>query len=275
MAKPKREKKQLWVPSKTKPIEPLNKMMGDPKERKSISPPPSTEEGPSFAFMDFFIIIFCVVIGAAITLGYLMYSGVMNDQIKKVVQKEIKVAPVKLDSKTVNTALAEIISKEQIEKMRGLPGANGKDGEPGAPGLSGKNGAPGIPGPPGPQGLQGRPGPAGPPGPPGPPGSPGRPGKNISKSNQSALNGISGCEMLESRSFKVNPGQKKTVVMSCSPGKILLGGGYNASGCIGCSAETNYPSSTNSWETTLLNPIGSKTTNLRVYVTCAEPTLIR
>ena len=85
----------------------------------------------------------------------------------------------------------------------------------------------------------------------------------------------SGWEMLESRSFKVEPGQKKTVVMSCSPGKILLGGGYNASGCAGCSAETNYPSNTNSWETTLTNPKGSKATNLKVYVTCAEPTLLR
>ena len=69
--------------------------------------------------------------------------------------------------------------------------------------------------------------------------------------------------------------QQSKKQMSCSTGKILLGGGYNASGCGGCSAETNYPSSTNSWETTLVNPKGSKMTNLRVYVTCAEPTLRR
>ncbi len=69
--------------------------------------------------------------------------------------------------------------------------------------------------------------------------------------------------------------QQSKKQMSCSTGKILLGGGYNASGCGGCSAEKNYPSSTNSWETTLVNLQGSKMTNLRVYVTCAEPTLRR
>ncbi len=257
----KRYKQPLWVPSKNKPLEPLNKKLGDPRDRKELPPPPPAEEGPSFAFMDFFIIVFCVVIGAAISLGYVMYSGMMNDRIKKVVQNEVKVTPIKLDSKTVNSALAEIISKEQIEGNSGLPGADGKDGKPGPPG---KNGAPGIHGPAGSQG---------PPGPPGPPGPRGQPGKEIVKNNQAALNGVSGWEMLESRSFRVSPGQKKSVVMSCSPGKILLGGGYNASGCGGCSAETNYPSSTNSWETTLVNPIGSKTTDLKVYVTCAEPTL--
>jgi len=259
----KRNKQQLWVPSKTKPIEPLNKKLGDPMDRKETPPSPLTDEGPSFAFMDFFVIILCVVIGAAISLAYLMYSDVINDRIKKVVQNEVKVAPVKLDSKTVNSALAEIISQKQLEKMRGLPGTNGKDGKPGAPGLQGKNGVQGIPGPPGPPGKIGRQGPRG------------QPGIGGVKSNQAALNGISGWEMRESRSFKVTPGGKKAVVMSCSPGKILLGGGYNASGCVGCSAETNYPSSSNSWQTTLFNPKGSKTIILKVYVTCAEPTLLR
>lgn len=253
-------KQPLWVPSKSKSIEPLehlNKKMRDPRESNELTLPPPNEEGPSFAFMDFFIIILCVVIGAAISLGYVMYSGMMDDRVKKIVLNEVKTKPVILDSETVNAALAKVISKEQLESMRGLPGANGKSGEPGPPG------------PAGPQGLQGLRGPSGPPGP------SGKPGKKVAQGNQSALNGVSGWEMLESRSFKVNPGQKKTVVMSCSSGKILLGGGYNAKGCNGCSAETNYPSSTNSWETTLLNPIDSKATNLIVYVTCAEPTLLR
>ncbi|MCH8311420.1 MAG: hypothetical protein IID17_00370 [Nitrospinae bacterium] len=69
--------------------------------------------------------------------------------------------------------------------------------------------------------------------------------------------------------------QQSKKQISCSPGKILLGGGYNASGCGGCSAEKNYSSSTNSLETTLVNLQGSKITNLRVYVTCAEPNLRR
>lgn len=257
-----RKKQPLWVPPKAKPLEPLSKRMGDPGEGNKIPLSPLPEEGPSFAFMDFAIIIFSVVIGAAIALGYVMYSGMMNDRIKKVVMSEINGAPIKFDPKTVKLALAEVISKEQIEKG-GLPGASGKDGEPGPPGSPGKSGEPGIRGPAGPQGIQG------------PPGPPGQPGKEIVKSNQAALNGVSGWEMLESQSFKVNPGQKKTVLMSCSPGKILLGGGYNASGCDGCSAETNYPSNTNSWETTLTNPNGSKTIGLKVYVTCAEPTILR
>ena len=265
----KHKKPQLWVPSKPTPMEALNKNIADPREKK-LYPSPSqnvnVEEESKFAFMDLFIIIFCVVIGAAISLGYLMYSNGMKDQIKNVVQEEIKATPMTIDKKAINSALAEAISKEQIENMSGLPGASGQNGEPGLPGSPGKDGAQGLPGP---QGVQGIPGPKGPPGPPGPQ------GEQVVKSNQAAINGVAGWEMLESRSFKVEPGQKKTVVMSCSPGKILLGGGYNAAGCAGCSAETNYPSNINSWETTLTNPKDSKATNLKVYVTCAEPTLTR
>jgi len=263
----KQKKQQLWVPSKPTPMEALNKNTADPRNKKLYpSPSQNEEEESKFAFMDLFIIIFCVVIGAAISLGYLMYSNGMKDQIKNVVQEEIKATPMTIDKKAINSALAEVISKEQIENMPGLPGASGQDGKSGLPGSPGKDGAQGIPGP---QGIQGIPGPKGPPGPPGPA------GKQVAKSNQAAINGVAGWEMLESRSFKVEPGQKKTVVMSCSPGKILLGGGYNAAGCAGCSAETNYPSNINSWETTMTNPKDSKATNLKVYVTCAEPTIQR
>lgn len=263
----KHKKQQLWVPSKPTPMETLNKSTADPRKKKMYpSPSQNMEEESKFAFMDLFIIIFCVVIGAAISLGYLMYSNGMKDQIKNVVQEEIKATPMAIDKKAINSALAEVISKEQIENMPGLPGASGQNGEPGLPGPPGKNGAQGLPGP---QGIQGIPGP------PGPPGPPGSAGKQVVQSNQAALNGVAGWEMLESKSFKVAPGQKKTVVMSCTPGKVLLGGGYNAAGCAGCSAETNYPSNINSWETTLTNPENSKATNLKVYVTCAEPTLLR
>ena len=252
----KRQKQQLWVPSKSTPMETLNKNMGDSSGKKVYlqTPPVMQEEDQKFAFMDFFIIIFCVVIGAALSLGYLMYSDVMKDQISSVVQKEMQAAPVSIDKKAIDQALAEVISKEKIEGASGLPGADGKDGKVGPAGPPGKKGAQGIPGPQGPQGLQGPPGPPGPVGPVGPPGAPGLrgpAGEQAVSSNQSALNGVAGWEMLESRNYKVTPGQKKTVVMSCSPGKILLGGGYNASGCQGCSAETNYPSNINSWETTL------------------------
>ena len=257
-------------PFQTNPMEALNKNIGDIRGKKGYpQSSPMEEEEQKFAFMDLFIIIFCVVIGAAISLGYLMYSDVMKDQISNVVQKEMKATPVNIDKKAIDLALAEVISKEQIEGTSGLPGANGKDGAQGLRGPAGKNGAQGIPGPPGPSG------PPGPVGPPGIPGLRGPAGAQVTKSNQSAINGVAGWEMLESRSFKVAPGQKKTVVMSCSPGKILLGGGFNASGCQGCSAETNYPSNINSWETTLTNPTNSKAINLKVYVTCAEPTILR
>ena len=263
----KRQKQQLWVPSKTNPMEALNKNIGDIRGKKGYpQSSPMEEEEQKFAFMDLFIIIFCVVIGAAISLGYLMYSDVLKDQISSVVQKEITATPVNIDKKTIDRALAEVISKEQIEGTSGLPGAAGKNGAQGLRGPAGKNGAQGLPGP------QGPPGPVGPPG---IPGLRGPAGAQVTKSNQSAINGVAGWEMLESRSFKVAPGQKKTVVMSCSPGKILLGGGFNASGCQGCSAETNYPSNINSWETTLTNPTNSKAINLKVYVTCAEPTILR
>jgi hypothetical protein len=260
----KQKRQQLWVPPKPTPMEALNKKSADPR-KKALYPTPSelVEEDQKFAFMDLFIIIFCVVIGAAISLGYLMYSNGMKDKIVSVVKEEIKATSINIDRKTINTVVTEVISKRQTENTSGVPGANGQNGEPGPSGPPGKNG---VPGKQGPQGVQGIPGPPGPPGP---------QGTQVAKSNQSALNGIAGWEMLESRIFKVAPGQKKTVVMSCSPGKILLGGGYNAAGCVGCSAETNYPSNINSWETTLTNPESSKATTLKVYVTCAEPTLTR
>ena len=125
----KHKKPQLWVPSKSTPMEALNKNIVDPRKKK-LYPPPSknVEEESRFAFMDLFIIIFCVVIGAAISLGYLMYSNGMKDQIKNVVQEEMKATPVTVDKKIIHSALAEVNSKEQIETMSSLPGANGQDG---------------------------------------------------------------------------------------------------------------------------------------------------
>jgi len=84
--------------------------------------------------------------------------------------------------------------------------------------------------------------------------------------NQGAFNGVSGWELRESESFTVEPGNRKTVSMSCSAGKILLGGGYNAAECIECSGITNYPASKNSWETTLENKMNDQSVNLKVTV---------
>jgi len=142
----KHKKQQLWVPSKPTPMEALNKNIMDPRAKKLYpSPSQNVEEESKFAFMDLFIIIFCVVIGAAISLGYLMYSNGMKDQIINVVQEEMKATPLTIDKKAINSALAAVISKEQIEAMPGLPGTSGQDGEPGLPGSPGKDGAQGLP----------------------------------------------------------------------------------------------------------------------------------
>lgn len=243
--------KKIWVPSKNYETEPFKKKMGDPLEKKEHMPPTTEKEGFSFALLDLFIIILCFVIGAAVSLGYFMYSDVVNEKIAAIVQNEIKTAPKdqklttqnqKIDSETVKAALAEMLSEGQIEEFHG---PKGEKGEQGVPGLIGP---------------QGQPGPQGP------------PGKQVSKKT-SALNGVSGWEMRESKTFNVALGQRKTVLMSCSSGKILLGGGYKSTGCSGCTVETNYPSSNNSWETTLVNNKTSRAVNLKVYVTCAEPTL--
>jgi hypothetical protein len=165
--------------------------------------------------------------------------------------------------------LEGLIGPKGPQGLAGLPGTPGPPGPqgllglPGGPGTIGPRGFGGLTGPPGSQGPQGLAGPTGPPGPPGP----------TVKANQKALNGVSGWEMLQSESFKVAPGKRKTVLMSCSPGKILLGGGYDAGKCDDCSGINSHPSSSNSWETTLMNKMSDRSANLKVYVICAEPTL--
>jgi hypothetical protein len=249
-----KQPKKIWVPSKKYEAEPFKKKMGNPLEKRDYPPSGHKKEEPSFALLDLFIITLCFVVGAALSLGYFMYSGVVNEKIATIVRDEIKTSPnnknlvtknPKIDSKTVTAALAEMIAQGKIENLHGVKGEKGENG---------------TPGPMGPQGPQGRPGPRGP------------PGKNIT-GKASALNGVSGWEMRESKNFSVALGQRKTVLLSCSPGKILLGGGYKSTGCSGCAVETNYPSNINTWETTLVNNKTLKAVDLKVYVTCAEPTL--
>jgi hypothetical protein len=112
-------------------------------------------------------------------------------------------------------------------------------------------------------GKDGLPGEKGEPGPPGPMGG----------VNQGAFNGVSGWELRESERFMIEPGNRKTVSMSCSTGKILLGGGYNAEECADCSGITSYPSNKATWETTLDNKTSDQPVNLKVYAICAQPTL--
>ena len=157
----------------------------------------------------------------------------------------------------------------QLEKLRGSDGENGVPGERGEQGFQGPIGPEGIAGPPGPvgpQGVQGLVGFTGLQGFQGPPG----PAVEVSNG---ALNGISGWEIMQSEVNTVEPGNRRTITMSCSPGKILLGGGYNAEQCEDCSGVNSYPSSGNSWKTTLVNNMSDRPANFKVYVICAEPTL--
>ncbi len=117
--------------------------------------------------------------------------------------------------------------------------------------LSGFDGKDGLPG------EKGEPGPLGP----------------MGGVNQGAFNGVAGWELRESAIFVVEPGNRKTVSMSCSDGKILLGGGYHAAECAECSGINSYPSGKNSWEATLDNKMSDQPANLKVYAICAEPTL--
>jgi hypothetical protein len=146
----------------------------------------------------------------------------------------------------VREELRKVVSTDEFWEMviangslAQLSGFDGKDG------LPGEKGEPGPPGPPGPMGGV----------------------------NQGAFNGVSGWELRESERFMIEPGNRKTVSMSCSTGKILLGGGYNAEECADCSGITSYPSSKATWETTLDNKTSDQPVNLKVYAICAQPTL--
>ena len=133
----------------------------------------------------------------------------------------------------------------------------GPEGPVGLQGVQGLVGFTGRLGPPGPQGEQGLVGPTGP----------------TVEASEGILNGISGWEIMQSEDNTVEPGNRTTVIMSCSPGKILLGGGYNAEQCEDCSGVNSYPSSSNSWKTTLVNKMSDRPAHFKVYVICAEPTL--
>jgi hypothetical protein len=196
----------------------LVKGMGFIEANSKFVPAP-TPKRASFRGKDFFTIITCIVIGAA--LSYLLFNTAtaVRDELRKII-------------------FSDDFSEMIIESgtLAHLSGFDGKDGLPGEKG---------EPGPPGPMGGV----------------------------NQGAFNGVSGWERRESEIFVVEPGNSKTVSMSCSQGKILLGGGYNAGECTECSGINSYPSSKNSWETTLDNRTSDQPADLKVYVICAEPTL--
>jgi hypothetical protein len=204
------------------------KQMGFIEDSSKPLPSP-TQKGTGFRFKDYFIIVTCVIIGAALSFMYLD-----------------KTTNQKIDPAAIREGLKQIIPTEEFLQMLiesgNLAQLSSFDGEDGLPG---EKGEPGPPGPPGPMGGV----------------------------NQGAFNGISGWELRESESFLVEPGNRKTVSMSCSTGKFLLGGGYNAEECAECSGVTSYPSSKSSWETTVINNMSDQPANLKVYVICAEPTL--
>ena len=249
MSEPVKEK---WVTSVKNEKTPFKKKLGDPLDEIETQPPPSANKRDGFDFSKFLMVVFSIVFGAVLAIGYIKYSPDFN------LRSQGKAASQSIDdTATLKAELQKIISQGQMEELRGPRGEAGpvgEKGDPGAPGKAGRDGAQG---------------PQGPPGPPGPPGPEGKPGLI----SQPALKGVTGWEMLESNSFEVAAGKRKTVLMSCSPGKILLGGGYNAAGCAQCSAEANYPPNNNSWETALVNHQSTESANLKVYVICAKPTL--
>jgi hypothetical protein len=114
---------------------------------------------------------------------------------------------------------------------KGDRGPQGERGATGAPGLRGEQGATGATGPAGPQGpkgdagpqgakgavgAQGIQGPKGDPGPQGPKGDAGIPG------------GISGYEVVSALQNNVAPGGTAHVIVSCPPGKKVVGGGHSS-----------------------------------------------
>jgi len=81
---------------------------------------------------------------------------------------------------------------------------------------------------------------------------------------------MSGWEIMESESVAIPAGGKKSMIKSCTPGKIVLTGGYRASDCDNCSVLKNYPTSNNSWEVSLENKSGSAVKQFQTYVVCAK-----
>jgi hypothetical protein len=256
------------------------KEMGSPVDGNELdlSSPPAQEER-SFGMMEFLLIVTSILLGTILSFAYLNNSGNMN------APGQVDVSSATIDSEAIEKELRKIISTEkfigmligtgQLEKLRGKNGEQGVSGEKGEQGLPGPMGMEGIAGI---DGLEGAPGPAGPVGPQGVPGlvgltgPQGPPGPTV-KAAKGVLNGIAGWEILQSENYTVEPGNRRTVTLSCSSGKILLGGGYNADQCEDCSGINSHPASVNSWKTTLLNKMGTQPANLKVYVICAEPTL--
>ncbi len=250
--------KERWVPSKKYPVEPMkDKTIPGVDTGKSPHAPVTLEKKGGSAVVNMLTIAASVAVGAAISLVYMMST--VDAKIQDKVQGQVRTAQAapaaaEVDSEAVANVVKQMVAQGQIPALQ-----------------SAQAGENGVMGPRGPRGAKGEPGKPGPMGPQGPPGPPGPPGKTKTVST-SAINGVAGWERLESKVYKVPAGQKKTAFMSCSTGKILMGGGFTAAGCDQCYSETNYPSSVNSWETTLVNKT-SANANLKVYVICAEPTL--
>lgn len=102
----------------------------------------------------------------------------------------------------------------------GAKGDVGEQGEPGAPGPAGADGAAG------PSGSQGEQGPAGPMGLTGTQGEQGATGPQGGP-------GISGWETIQGPTVQINAFESSGALAHCSPGKLVLGGGFSISGGIG------------------------------------------
>jgi hypothetical protein len=161
----------------------------------------------------------------------------------------------------------------------GPSGAPGDVGPPGPPGSVGPAGPPGSAGPTGPPGPTGGVGPAGPVGPPGPVGGvgpAGPPGPNgpPGPTGPPGPAGVSGYEV-RNASTLMNPDQTKGISVSCSPGKRVLGGGFDTNGDSPTTPEPTLVASApdfggTSWAVKAWRPPTTVNWRLTVWAICAN-----
>jgi hypothetical protein len=138
---------------------------------------------------------------------------------------------------------------------QGAQGEVGPKGDTGATGAAGPQGPQGATGPQGPQGPQGPTGATGPAGPQGPQGQPGVSGYQIVSTG------------LITQSVAANG--TTTLSVTCTTGKRVFGGGFEATTTLPLYPVSSYPPTTDTWRVTLrLGQDTAATIQFRVYAVC-------
>lgn len=205
------------------------------------------------------LIILLVIIGVVVAgLGYYLL-GNLNAKIASQTTQGGASVPAALDDQQVADALNEMIAAGKLNSLIQGAGSAGEAGKIGPKGDRGEKGPRGKPGP------KGNPGPQGAIGPQGPPGK----GADLSKVAL-GVTGMSGWEIVESENVSIPPGKKNSVFQSCSPGKVILTGGYKTSKCKDCNALKSHPMTNNTWTVAVENKSTTEAVNLKAYVVCAK-----